>query len=75
DEDLAYEVERELFERGCFVAVIRGDQDANVLMDVGFIAVRVNPDSQAASAEEILKDLEDRGVIRQRAQFSGGEGI
>ncbi|MCU1261808.1 MAG: sulfate adenylyltransferase subunit 1, partial [Bryobacterales bacterium] len=42
DEDLAYEVERELFERGCFVAVIRGDQDANVLMDVGFIAVRVN---------------------------------
>jgi sulfate adenylyltransferase large subunit len=73
-EALAYEVERDLFERGCYVAVVSSDGDVDALLAAGLIAIRVSADAPG-SAEEILGGLEDRGVIRRRGQFSGGEGI
>ncbi len=75
DEDLAYEVERALFERGCLVAVVFSEIDAEVLCNAGMIAVRVKAGSGRSSAEEILTDLEESGVIRPRGQFNQGEGI
>jgi sulfate adenylyltransferase large subunit len=71
---LAYEVERELFERGCFVVIVGVDQGVDALLAAGLIAVRVS-EGVLGSTEEILRGLEDRGTIRRRNQFSGGEGI
>jgi sulfate adenylyltransferase large subunit len=67
----AYELERELFERGCFVAVINQTDDPTVLLTAGLIVIRINPEAKPV----LLTDLESRGIIRRRPQFSGGEGI
>jgi len=63
-----------LFERGCFVVIVAVDQGVDALLAAGLIAVRVS-EGVLGSTEEILRGLEDRGTIRRRNQFSGGEGI
>jgi sulfate adenylyltransferase large subunit len=76
DEDTAYEIERELFERGCLVQVLTGDaisQEAfGAVAAGGGIALCVKPGVPAVS----VKDLEKRGVIRPLEDpFTGGAGI
>ena len=77
DEDAAYELERELFERGCWVVVLRAGQDTveamDALMNAGLLAIRVKEGEP--NAKVALLELERRGVVRSGGQFSGGEGI
>jgi hypothetical protein len=66
-EDAAYELERELFERGCLVCV-----GTEALLAAGAIVIRVN----AEAAEVTAEDLEARGIIRAAQDpFMGGGGI
>jgi sulfate adenylyltransferase large subunit len=76
EEDAAYEMERELFERGCLVQVLTGDAIRPEILDAitaaGGIAICVKPGAEALSVEQ----LEARGVIRARQDpFTGGAGI
>jgi bifunctional enzyme CysN/CysC len=76
NEDAAYEIERELFERGGLVQVLIGEAIRQEVLDVvtaaGGIALCVKPGVDAVT----VKDLEKRGVIRPLEDpFTGGAGI
>jgi sulfate adenylyltransferase large subunit len=68
-EDSAYVLERQLFERGCLVAVVDAPE---ALMAVGGIAILVKPGVPDVTIEE----LERRAVVRaSQDPFTGGGGI
>ncbi len=77
DEESAYEIERELFERGCLVHVLThvSTNEEGVLIELqaaGFIALHVKPGVDKVSVE----DLESRGIVRPAQDpFTGGGGI
>lgn len=76
DEEMAYQLERDLFERGCLVQVLTGDPIPDEVLDAataaGAISICVKPGAFAVS----LGDLERRGVIRaEHDPFMGGAGI
>ena len=70
-EEAAYELERELFERGCLVTVLtKGMPDA--LLEAGALVITV----RAGAAAVTVADLEGMGVIRSvQDPFTGGGGI
>ncbi len=75
-EDAAYELERELFERGCLVTVLRGEAVNPLTVDsflaAGAIVICVTPGSPAIS----IADLEQLGIVRAAQDpFTGGGGI
>jgi sulfate adenylyltransferase large subunit len=76
DDETAYQIERDLFERGCLVQVLSGDalrvEVVEAVNAAGGIALCVKPKAKPVSVE----DLEARGVIRARQDpFTGGAGI
>lgn len=73
--DLAYDLERELFNRGIAVAVTEQPSDAEALRHAGLVAIlqTVGP-SLGRTPEEICKELEAQGVIPAQS-FATGEGI
>jgi hypothetical protein len=108
--DLAYTLERVLFDQGCIVHVLADDAESGLLGDlarvlnaVGAIAICstgstspeerervkglvgetffVAPDplslspNDAIAATQLVRMLEDRGVLPSAYRFSGGEGI
>ena len=89
DEELAYILERKLFDRGCLVAIAAQENAAKILESAGVIAVCLAPcpasfpldpaslpDSPDEAAELICRKLEARGVIGNReGPFTAGEGI
>jgi sulfate adenylyltransferase large subunit len=74
-EAAAYELERELFERGCLVSVLPEEAGSAVLdaiANAGAIVIRVMPGARATT----IADLEARGIIRTvQDPFTGGGGI
>jgi sulfate adenylyltransferase large subunit len=75
-EEAARELERELFERGCLVSVLQGEQIRKEALDAlnatGAIAICVKPGAAPVTAQ----DLEKRGVIKRLEDlFVGGGGI
>jgi sulfate adenylyltransferase subunit 1 (EFTu-like GTPase family) len=75
-EAAAYELERELFGRGCLVSVLVEQASSpdllHALSDAGAIAIIVKPGVPAIT----VADLEKRGIIRPvQDPFTGGGGI
>ncbi len=71
-EEMAYELERELFERGCLVSVVKDESGLGALADAGAIAIQVKAGAPAVTIE----GLEGTGIIRaEQDPFTGGGGI
>ncbi len=80
DEDTAYNLERELFERGCFVVVLGEEQNTKdtleLAMAAGLIVIRIQPDEELATVESICRKLEAESILPSRQEpFSAGGGI
>lgn len=89
DEELAYILERKLFDRGCLVTIAAQEEEAKTLESAGVIAICLAPcregfvidpatlsENSEEAAEQICRKLETRSVIGNRAgPFAGGEGI
>ncbi len=73
DEDAAYTLERELFERGCLATILTGDASAKeTLLAAGALVIMV----REGAAQVTVEDLERRGIIRAvEDPFMGGGGI
>ncbi len=75
-EETAYDLERELFGRGCLVSVVTEEAGLPALAQAGAIAILIKQDAPAATAERLAADLEKRGIIRAvQDPFTGGGGI
>ncbi len=86
--ELAKLLERDLFDHGSAVAVTGDASAAGVLAGAGLIAIAVTerapegclsvpdlmPDDESA-LEQVMKVLEDRGIVHRAERFAGGEGI
>jgi len=78
---LAWLLERRLFDRGCAV-MISEDTGADV-SDSGLLVLLVSgkapdwdlPEDDAAAADQIVATLEDAGVLLPAERLTGGEGI
>jgi sulfate adenylyltransferase subunit 1 (EFTu-like GTPase family) len=78
---LAWLLERRLFDRGCAVAVTENASDA--LEKAGLLVLLVSsqapdwelPPDDPQAADEIIAMLEDSGVLLARESLTGGEGI
>lgn len=78
---LAWLLERRLFDRGCAV-MISGDTSVDV-SDSGLLVLQVSgkapdwdlPEDDAAAADQIVATLEDAGVLLPAERLTGGEGI
>jgi len=85
---LATLLERDLFAQGAAVSVTDSAANARILQMAGLIAVLVSLDEPVdalalpdlasedeAAVEQIMKALEDAGVLHHAERFAGGEGI
>ncbi len=76
DEEQAYLLERELFERNCLATVVATihatDEALATLKSAGALVVRITPGAPPVT----ISDLEQRGLIRSRQDpFTAGGGI
>ncbi|MGA3026047.1 MAG: sulfate adenylyltransferase subunit CysN [Bryobacteraceae bacterium] len=85
---LATLLERDLFGQGAAVSTTEGSANVRALTAAGLIAIVVSaepPDDplqlpelaseDEAAVEQIMKALEDSGVLHRAERFTGGEGI
>jgi hypothetical protein len=78
---LAWLLERRLFDRGC--AVMLSDETSGDVSDSGLLVLLVSgkapdwdlPEDDAAAADQIIATLEDAGVLLPAERLTGGEGI
>ncbi len=86
--DLAKLLERDLFDHGSAVAVTGDPFAARALARAGMIAIAVTEQAPAgcvsvadltvddeSALEQVMKALEDSGILHRAERFSGGEGI
>ena len=76
DEDSAYQLERQLFDRGCLVTVLTGDAVNPAILEAfagaGAITICVKQDA----AMRTVQELESLGIVRaEQDPFTGGGGI
>jgi len=85
---LATLLERDLFAQGAAVSVTDSAANARVLQTAGLIAIAISEEEPTdtltlpelasedeAAVEQIMKTLEDAGVLHRAERFAGGEGI
>ena len=71
--DLARNLERRLFDRGCAVVVLpRADQS---LADAGLIVLALEEPGANHDPSEIMRRLETSGVLQSKNHLTQGEGI
>jgi sulfate adenylyltransferase large subunit len=86
--ELATLLERDLFAQGAAVSVTDSAANARVLQTAGLIAIAVSEEEPTdtlilpelasedeTAVEQIMKTLEDAGVLHRAERFAGGEGI
>ena len=83
--ELAWSLERRLFDRGCAVTVVdrAADETIEALEKAGLLVLLVSdgapdwelPDDDAASAKLMIGRLEESGVLLPEESLTGGEGI
>jgi bifunctional enzyme CysN/CysC/sulfate adenylyltransferase subunit 1 len=67
--EVAYELERLLFDRGCLVRVAEDASVAQVLRNAGFLAILPSQDTiETRSAATIVHSLEAQGILRGISQ-------
>jgi len=85
---LATLLERDLFGTGAAVAITEGDTNIRALYAAGLIVIVASGEppegplplpelssEDEAAAEQVMKALEDSGVLHRAERFTGGEGI
>jgi len=85
---LATQLERDLFAQGAAVSVTDSAANAPVLRTAGLIAIAISEEEPTGAlalpelasedevaVEQIMKALEDAGVLHHAERFAGGEGI
>jgi hypothetical protein len=85
---LATLLERDLFGQGAAVSITEGSANVRALIAAGLIAIVVSaeaPDDplplpelaseDEAAVEQLMKALEDSGILHRAERFAGGEGI
>jgi sulfate adenylyltransferase large subunit len=83
--ELAWALERRLFDRGCAVTIVQhaADETLEALEKAGLLAILVSdaepewelPANDAKAAELIVAKLEEAGVLLPEEALTGGEGI
>jgi len=83
--ELAWLVERKLFDRGCAVAVIEhaSSQMLEALEQAGLLVLLVSgrapdwdlPEDDALAADFVIATMEDTGILPRKESLTGGEGI
>jgi len=83
--ELAWLVERKLFDRGCAVAVVEhaSSQVAEALEHAGLLVLLVSsqppnwdlPEDDDLAADFVIATMEDTGILPRQESLTGGEGI
>jgi bifunctional enzyme CysN/CysC/sulfate adenylyltransferase subunit 1 len=83
--ELAWLLERKLFDRGCAVTVVEGasEETLNALEGAGLLMLLVSssapdwdlPEEDDAAASFVVSTLEETGVLLPAESLTGGEGI
>ncbi len=82
--ELAWLVERKLFDRGCAVAVVEhaSSQMLEALEQAGLLVLLVSnrppdwelPDDDELAADSVIATMEETGILPRKETLTGGEG-
>ncbi|HUA19572.1 MAG TPA: sulfate adenylyltransferase subunit CysN [Bryobacteraceae bacterium] len=83
--ELAWLIERKLFDRGCAVAVVEhaSSQMLEALEQAGLLVLLISnrapdwelPEDDALAADSVIATMEETGILPRKETLTGGEGI